>query len=103
MVSTLCDIHGIFDTEAFIFVLFHNKQNIVLLKERVVSMTHIPKSENRKPYIKMYASFKFNSSKLIGGEDYVLEYILNGKILATRKIRFEEGTYDFSKLLGKIL
>ncbi|WP_232060166.1 hypothetical protein [Athalassotoga saccharophila] len=85
----------------FIFLFFNNKRNIVLLKEKVVSTKDIPKSGNRKSYIKMYASFKFNSSKLMGGEDYVLEYILSGKILATRKIHFEEGIYDFSKLPRK--
>ncbi len=95
MVSTLCDIHNISKVETFALVLIEKGRRVLLLKEKI--LVKIKKIKH------VFAMFEFNSLKLRGGEDYVLQYILSGKILATRKIRFEEGTYDFSKFSRKIL
>ena len=92
MVSTLCDIHDMTKFEVFALV-FIEKGRVLLLKEKI--LVKIKKIKH------VFAMFEFNSLKLRGGEDYVLEYILSGKSLATRKIRFEEGTYDFSKFSRK--
>ncbi len=97
MVSTLCDIHNISKTEVFTFVITDKKHTLFLLLENLLILNAGKKNAHG------FSAFKFESSKLRGGEDYVLEYILSGKILATRKIRFEEGTYDFSKFSRKIL
>ena len=45
---------------------------------------------------KGFNAFEFNSLELKGGETYVLEYIVDGKLIAQKMIRFEDGTYDFS-------
>ncbi len=97
MVSTLCDIHNISKLELFTFVMSNKNLEMLLLLEEIIILS------NGKKNVHEFSAFKFETSKLRGGEEYVLKYMLRGKILATRKIRFEEGTYDFSRFRGKIL
>ncbi len=91
MISTLCDIHGISKCEVFTFVMVDKKGELLLLLEDPIIL------DKAKEITHEFSAFKFETFKLNGGEEYVLEYILSGRMLATRKIRFEEGTYDFSR------
>ncbi len=91
MVSTLCDIHNISKPEVFTFVMSGTKDELLLLLEEFIALSDGKKNAHE------FSAFKFETSRLKGGDEYVLQYILSGRILATRKIRFEEGTYDFSR------
>ncbi len=97
MVSTLCDIHNLSKVELFTIIFLKANKKPFIMRERLLI------NHGKKKGVQIFDRFKFDSLKLKGGEEYVLEYILSGKILATRKIRFEEGTYDFSKFSRKIL
>ena len=90
MVSTLCDIRNLSKPEVFTLI-FTNLKDITAFAESLV----IPDKNNKE--FRKFAAFEFNSFQLKGGEKYLLEYILSGKLIEKRSIRFEEGTYDFSR------
>ncbi|MGC9219268.1 MAG: hypothetical protein ACP5G8_07725 [Athalassotoga sp.] len=85
MISTLFDIHTS-SQQVFTFVMLSHVNELLVLSEFVFS----------KDKKKGFNAFKFNSLELKGGETYVLEYIVDGKLIAQKMIRFEDGTYDFS-------
>ena len=91
MVSTLCDIHNLSKVELFTLIFLKANKNPFIMRERLLI------NHDKKKGVQIFDRFKFDSLKLRGGEDYAFQYILSGKILATRKIRFEDFTYNFRR------
>lgn len=75
MISTLFEIHGMNYPTLFTFAMCDDIGMLLTLTETV-----FPKEKKRA-----FFAFEFNSFELQGGEDYVLKYISNGKIIDTKK------------------
>ncbi|MGC9174245.1 hypothetical protein, partial [Athalassotoga sp.] len=87
MVSTLF-ILGINKPALFTFLFLNKDKKLLLMRERII---------NQSPKMQVFDRFKFNSSYLKGGDEYVLGYVVDGRLLALRSIEYKDWIYDFSK------